>query len=73
MKIVNGKIKFKNGYDIVMDNSIARSFNVNIDSPSFFCFAYTKREAISKMKESDFSYKGKTISRVYITKYHDNA
>ena len=69
MKIVNGKIKFKNGYDIVINNSIARSFNVNIDSPSFFCFAFNKKEAVNKMKESDFPYKNGNISKVYVTKY----
>lgn len=55
---------YNKGYDIYVDNSAARSFNTNIDSPSFFCFALTEMEAIEKMMQSDFAYKHNKITRI---------
>lgn len=52
------------GFDIIMDNSLALSHNINIDYPSFFCFALTEKEAIQKMMESNFEYKKLKIHRI---------
>jgi len=57
---------FHKGYTITVDNSAAQSHNVNIDCPTFFCFALTEKEAIQKMMQSDFSYKHKKITRITI-------
>jgi hypothetical protein len=51
-------------YHLYFDNSVARSFNTNIDYPVFFCFAITKEEAIGKMFLSDFSHKSKPIYKI---------
>jgi hypothetical protein len=59
------RIEKSKGFNIYVDNSIARSFNVNIDSPSFFCFAQNEDEAIQKMKESDFKHKDKEITSIH--------
>lgn len=56
---------YSKGFTIYVDNSIARSFNVHIDSPSFFCFALTEKEAIEKMMQSDFSYKHRKIDSIH--------
>jgi hypothetical protein len=55
---------YSKGYTITVDNSKTRSFNVNIDSPSFFCFAISKAEAIGLMMLSDFEHKNKAITRI---------
>lgn len=55
---------YNKSYNIFVDNSAARSFNVNIDSPMFFCFALTQKEAIEKMMQSDFYYKNYKITRI---------
>jgi len=55
---------YNKGYNIFVDNSAARSFNVNIDSPMFFCFALTQKEAIEKMMQSNFSYKHLPIKSI---------
>jgi len=59
------RIKNRKGFTIFVDNSIARSFNCNIDNPSFFCFAQSEDEAIKKMKESDFKHKDKPITKIH--------
>ncbi len=53
-------------YEIVLDNSMAKSFNVNIDSPSYHVFASSKKDAIEKLRTSDFAYKNKDISKINI-------
>ncbi len=58
------RLCFENGYTITVDNSIARSFNVNIDSPSFFCFALSEPEAIGLMMQSNFEYKHRAITNI---------
>ena len=58
-------IVHRTGYTIIVDNRIARSFNVNIDTPEYFTFAYSKAEAIGKMMLSDFSYKHRDIINIY--------
>lgn len=55
-RIVNSK-----GYHITVDNSIAMAHNINIDWPTFFCFAISEAEALGKMMLSDFSYKRNKI------------
>lgn len=52
------------GFMIFVDNSIARSFNSNIDSPYFFCWALTEKEAIEKMMQSDFAHKHRKITQI---------
>lgn len=59
------RIVCQQGYNIEVDNSIARSFNTNIDYPTFFCFALSEAEAIGKMMLSDFPYKKSNITRIY--------
>jgi len=48
-------------FTISVDNSDARSFNINIDRPTYFCFAISEEEAIGKMIKSDFEHKYKPI------------
>jgi len=62
----NGKRTFTGLFEIVVDNSIARSFNVNIDSPSYCVSAFSQEDAIEKMKLSDFAYRNREISRVNV-------
>lgn len=52
-------------YDIVVDNLKAGSHNINIDMPTFSCFAENKEEAVGKMMLSDFKYKYNHIIRIY--------
>lgn len=58
---------YHKGYTISMDNSEAKSHNVNIDYPTFFCWALTEKEAIEKMMQSDFDYKHKKVNRISIS------
>lgn len=51
----------KKGYTITVDNSSARSHNINIDYPTYFKFAYSEEEAIGYMILSDFEFKDKKI------------
>jgi hypothetical protein len=51
---------------ISVDNSNSQSFNINIDYPSFHCFAQNKAEAIGKMWLSDFQYKHLKIHSINI-------
>ena len=55
----------KKAFSIYVDNSKAQSFNTNIDSPRFFCFAQSEEEAIQKMKASDFEHKNKPILNIH--------
>lgn len=52
-------------FEIVVDNLKAGSHNINIDRPTFFCFAENKEEAVGKMVLSDFKYKYNHIIRIY--------
>lgn len=52
------------GFTISVDNSAALSHNINIDYPTFFCWALTEKEAIEKMMQSDFVHKHRKISRI---------
>ena len=58
------RLKNRKGYTIYVDNSNARSFNINIDRPFFFCFAQSEDEAIIKMKASGFEHKDKEIIKI---------
>lgn len=49
---------------LTFDNSIANSHNINIDYPTYTCFALNKEEAIGKMMLSDFTYKNKAITNI---------
>lgn len=55
---------FERGFNIFVDNSEAESGNINIDRPTFFCFALSKAEAIGLMMLSDFEYKHKPIKGI---------
>jgi len=55
---------YQKGYTVFVDNSRSQSFNINIDRPSFFCFAISEAEAIGKMILSDFSYKHLSIVKI---------
>ncbi len=55
----------RKAYTIRVDNSSAQSFNINIDTPSFFCYALSKEEAVGKMMLSDFAYKHKPIVKIH--------
>lgn len=57
---------FQQGYTITVDNSAAKAFNVNIDWPTFFCFALSEEEAIGKMMKSGFQHKSKQITSITI-------
>lgn len=59
------KLILNKGFEIIVDNSNARTFNINIDNPMFFCFAQNENEAIGKMKQSDFAYKHKPIKQIF--------
>ena len=61
-----GQQVFMGLFEIFVDNSIARSFNINIDSPSYCVSAISEEDAIEKMKLSDFAYKNREISKVYV-------
>lgn len=58
-RLVNQK-----GYTITVDNSKALTHNVNIDWPTFFCFALSEAEAIGKMMLSDFVYKNLKVINI---------
>ena len=55
------------GYNIIVDNSQAKSFNTNIDSPVFFCFAINEAEAVGQMMLSDWQHKYLKISKIKST------
>jgi hypothetical protein len=55
---------YQKGYTVFVDNSKSRSFNINIDRPSFFCFAISEAEAIGKMIQSNFNYKYLPIVKI---------
>jgi hypothetical protein len=44
-------------YGVTVDNSRAGSHNINIDYPTYHCFAISEAEAVGKMILSDFGYK----------------
>jgi hypothetical protein len=46
---------------VTVDNSSAKSHNINIDFPQFTVKASNEAEAIGKMLLSDFEYKNKPI------------
>ena len=52
-------------YEVVVDNLKAGSHNINIDRPTFFCFAENQEEAVGKMMLSDFKYKYNHIVRIH--------
>lgn len=56
----------ESGYNIMVDNSKSKSFNINIDYPSFFCFAINEAEAVGQMMLSDWQYKHLKITKIYI-------
>lgn len=56
----------KKGYTITVDNSSARSHNVNIDYPTYFKFAYSEEEAVGYMILSDFEFKDKKIFSITV-------
>lgn len=58
------ELKIKLGYTITVDNSIALTHNINVDCPTFFCFANSEAEAIEKMAASDFQHKHRAILRI---------
>lgn len=51
-------------FEIIVDNSQAESHNINIDYPTFFCFAMNKEEAVGKMMLSDFTHKYRVIDKI---------
>lgn len=55
------------GYTITVNNSKAESHNINIDYPTYFCFALSDAEAIGKMILSHFAYKKNEISSIDVT------
>lgn len=55
------KTIFRTGYTIIVDNSMAQAFNINIDYPTFFCWAYSEAEAIGLMSLSNFAHKSRKI------------
>jgi len=57
---------YHKGFSISVDNSAAQSHNINIDYPTFFCWALTEKEAIEKMMQSDFAHKKSKIHRITI-------
>lgn len=60
------RILIASGYNIQVDNSSANSFNTNIDSPVFFCFAINEAEAVGQMILSDWEYKHLKITKISI-------
>lgn len=62
----NARLCCQRGYLIFVYNSIARSFNTNIDSPTLFCFALSQAEAVGIMMLSDFEFKHKPITKINV-------
>ena len=52
------EVMMKGLYVITVDNSRSMSFNINIDRPTYECFAYSECEAYGiMMLHSNFDYK----------------
>lgn len=52
------EVLMKGLYLITVDNSAAHSFNINIDRPTYECFAYSECEAYGiMMLDPNFGYK----------------
>ena len=61
----NARLCCNKAYTITVNNEKANSHNINIDCPTFFCFALSDAEAIGLMMLSDFSYKHLPIMKIH--------
>src|SRR5690242_6950058 len=62
--IKSGKWIYNKMFEVIVDNSQAQSHNINIDYPTFFCFAKSKEEAVGKMMLSDFQHKNRPVTKI---------
>lgn len=58
------RILTTSSFTITVDNSKADSHNINIDYPTFHCFAVNEAEAVGLMMFSDFQHKHLKIDSI---------